>query len=265
MIQIRGLFEDTHINFLRDEFLADFNTNLKNTNQIPDYFGMTMIIKKEYVAPLLDTIQKYLLIIVGIKINDLNVVPYVNADELPQLHSVHIKMNKCSGMETNGFYYPKDKTVYVAVGKHLKKLLPTMFHELTHAYLHQNDIKLIDNYEKPKTLTFDFISMMHEADQEEGVCELVASLLCYHIFDNNKTPSNVDSYWLGWRLSTQAFVECAKVLIKMCPEKDAVFITKTAFYTVINTIKQSNNLYKFAKSVPPDSYSRTKEIQTELQ
>jgi hypothetical protein len=202
MIPIRTTFENTKMNFLKDSFMGYFEEEL-SANLVVDYFGMQMIIKQEYMEGLVKTIQKYLFEVVGIQINDLNVIGYVHVDDLPWFHAFHVKMNKCGGRDTRGFYHKTDKTVYVRIGEHLKSLLPTLFHELTHAYIDQNNIKIIDDFTKPNCVCFDFSSRMHEADQEEGVCELVSSLMSYHLFNTDQYPSNVDKYWLGWRLSVQ--------------------------------------------------------------
>lgn len=266
MIQLRDIFENKNVQFLREEFMLDFSSELKSNNITSEYFGLSMVIKKEHVIPLLNTIQKYMFKVVGIKIETLIVVPYYNENELPLNHYVNIQINNCGGGVTLGFYHPATKTIYVSIGVHLKKILPTIFHELTHAYLHQNNIKLIDNYEKPELLTFDFISMAYEMDQEEGLCELVSSLMCFHVFDCDKSPSSAIEYWLGWRLCVQAFIECAKGIIKICPNNDdGIFISQRAFFTLLHSINQSNNLYKFLKYVPPDAYHRMSEIRIDLQ
>lgn len=260
MISIRTMFENTIIKCLKHEFMEIFENKLKNAGLVIDYFGMHMIMKAEYMKSLVLTIQDYLFEVIGMKVNDLNVVGYVHVDDLPWFHSFRVKMNKCGGMDTKGFYNKTDKTVYVRIGEHLKSLLPTLFHELTHAYIDQQNIKIINNFEKPDCVCFDFASRMHEADQEEGVCELVSSLISYHIFNIDQYPSNVDKYWLGWRLSIQGFITFSGILINKYPEKDGLWITKIAFTSIINHLKNTNNLYKFVPLVPKDEYHRTKSI-----
>ena len=247
----------------RSKFFSDFKIEL---NGIPlDYFDMSMIIKQEHMKPLIKVVQKYMFDILGITIPNLDVVAYTNADELPLHHSYNIKSKRCCGMDVRGFYVPSEQIVYIRIGEHLKKLLPTLFHELTHAYVKQNGINLIDSWDKKPT-GFDFESMMCDASQEEGLCELVASLLCYHIFNCEQYPSNVDEYWLGWRLCIQAFIVFAQMLIKQPNNinRDRVWINKYAFGAIIQHIKSTNNLYKFVSFVPKDAYHRTYGICVDL-
>ena len=164
-----------------------------------------------------------------------------------------------------GFYCSLDETIYVKINKHLKSILPVIFHEFTHAYLHQNDIKLIDDYKQPDIVNFSFEYLMYKANQEEGLCELVSSLFCFHIFNNDIYPSNVDEYWIGWRLCTQSFVTTAEMIINLYPNNDSIWITKITFSTLLNYIKSKNNLYKFIPNVPKDAYHRIKSICSELQ
>lgn len=262
MIPIRTTFENVENKkeFSKDSFMNDFELELKNANVKLDYFGMQMIIKQEHMEGLIKTIQTYLFNMIGIKINNLNVKGYTNTDELPDYHSFRIRVQRCCGMDVKGFYNSIDQTVYVRIGAHLKSLLPILFHELTHAYIHQNNLKLVDDFPKPDVVCFDFASMMYIADQEEGICELVSSLMCYNIFDIDQYPSNVDEYWLGWRLSVQAFISFSEILINKFPNNDNIWVTKLAFQSILNHIKKTNNLYKFVQFVPKNEYHRTKSI-----
>lgn len=265
MISIRDIFENKEMKFMRDEFFEDFKNGLKNISTDDEYFGMSMIIEQKHIEPLLHTVQKYLLNIIGIKVNDLNFVGYSNLDDLHIIHSFMMKINSHGGTNALGFYCSLDETIYVKINKHLKSVLPVIFHEFVHAYLHQNNIKLIDNYEKPKIVNFNFESLMYRADQEEGLCELVSSLLCFHIFDCDKYPSNLDNYWIGWRLCVQSFVTTADMIMNKYPDNDIIWITKITFSTLLNYIKSTNNLYKFIPNVPKDAYQRIKCICTDLQ
>jgi hypothetical protein len=167
-------------------------------------------------------------------------------------------------MDIKGFYSIKDKTIYIRIGEHLKKLLPVLFHEMTHAFLHQQNIVLVDNWTK-KASGFDFESMMSEASQEEGMCELVSSLLCYEIFDCDQYPSKVDEYWLGWRLNVQAFIVFAKMLSKQMSTFGTKDIVKFAFNAIVEHVKKTNNLYKFVGLVPKDVYHRAYGLCSDLE
>ncbi len=264
MIPIRSLFDDKILTPLRDEFFNDFKSGLKNISTDEEYFGMSMIIEQKHVVPLLQTVEKYLSIVTGMKIDNLKFVGYRNIDELPLNHSLNMKLNSHSGTETMGFYSPYDDTMYVKINKHLKKVLPIIFHEFTHAYLHRNNIKLVDSCIKPTIVNFDFESLMYKADQEEGVCELVSSLMCFIVFDCDQYPSNIDKYWIGWRLCVQSFITTANMIIRQYQDNNIIWITKITFNTLINYIKNTNNLYKFIQNVPKDAYHRTKSICDEL-
>ncbi len=264
MIPIRSLFDEKILNPLRDEFFNDFKSGLKNISTNDEYFGMSMVVEQKHIVPLLQTVQKYLAIVTGMKIDNLKFVGYGNIDELPLNHSLHVKLNSHAGTDTMGFYSPDDDTMYVKINKHLKKVLPIIFHEFTHAYLHRNNIKLVDSCVKPTVVNFDFESLMYKADQEEGVCELVSSLMCFIVFDCDQYPSNVDKYWIGWRLCVQSFITMANMITKQYPNNSIIWITNIAFNTLLNYIKQTNNLYKFLPNVPKDAYHRTKSLCDEL-
>lgn len=259
MIQIRTLFEDKKLDIAENAFLELFNNELKKVNINVEYIGMQMIVKKEYVDVLVEVTKKYLLDIVGIEIGKLGVYGYNIIDDLPDEYAFQMMMHRCCGMDVRGFYHKGN--IFVRVGEHLKRLLPTLFHELTHAYIHQNNMRLVDNYPKPTSIKFDFEALMYEADQEEGVCELVSSLMCYHIFNVDQYPSNVDAYWLGWRLSVECFLAFANVLVKKFPDNSSIWVTKISFMSVINHIKKYNNMHYFVKKVPTNEYYNLKQIR----
>ena len=58
---------------------------------------MSMVIEQKHIEPLLQTVQKYLLNIIGIKINDLKFVGYNNLDDLPIIHSIMLKIKSHGG------------------------------------------------------------------------------------------------------------------------------------------------------------------------
>ena len=264
MFTLKDLLDSTNCQDKRKEFFGEFNLELKNMKDIEiDYFDMSMIIKQEHVKPLVNVIQKYMFNILGIHIPNLIVTAYTNVDELPLIHSMSIRMKKCCGVDVRGFYVPIEQIIYIRIGIHLKRLLPTLFHELTHAFIDQNNISLVDSWDKKPT-GFDFESMMTNSSQEEGICELVSTIMCYHIFNCEQYPSNVDKYWLGWRLCIQSFIVFFEMLVKQTNNKDCVWLTKFSFGAIVQHIKSTNNLYKFVSQVPKDAYHRTYGICGEL-
>ena len=258
MIQLRMMLEDKPLNMLYDQFILDFKMEIDRANVNCEYFGYEMIIKKEYIVPLVITTKKYLLDVLGIEIADIDIVGYYESYELPINHSIHVQIDEQCGFNIRGFYDLESKTIYVKIGEHFKILMPTLFHELTHAYIHTKNIKIIDDFPMPTQICFDFASLMHKASQEEGLCELVSTLMSYHIFDINQYPSNIDKYWLGWRLCMEGFLTFAKMIIYQFKDKDNLWITRLSFISLINQLKQNNNLYKFVNMVPKDAYNKTK-------
>lgn len=262
MIQLEIAFENTKLDILKEEFMSALKTQLTVSNIPIDNFNLTTQIKKEHMPALTNVIHDYLFKILGIQINNLNVVGYVDDEELYLLDYLHIKCNKCSGMETKAFYNKLHKTIYIEINKQLKGLLPVLFHEFIHAYIHENNIKITDDYPMEKdNMCFTFASKMHEANQEEGLCELASSLMCLHIFNTNQYPSNVDKYWLGWRLCVQGFLEFFEFITKNKEKCDAIFVTKMSFKSLVNILIKNQNAYKFVNKVPKDAYQRTKCIE----
>lgn len=254
MIQLQSLLDNSVKNVLKEQFMSDLRSALHVEN-----FNLTSIITKEYFDVLVEVIRSYMFDVIGIKLNNVKVFGYIMDDELPVLNYLHIKSNKCCGLETAGFYNKLDKTVYIEINKQLKCLIPTLFHELMHVYIDENNIIIVDNYPKPtNTICFDFASKIYLASQEEGICELASSLMCLHIFDTNQYPSNVEKYWLGWRLCVQAFIQFAEIIKKT--NNDNLFITKMAFKSTLNMLIKHQNIYHFVDKVPKDAYFRTNGI-----
>lgn len=261
MIQLEMVFENTKLELLKEDFMNTLKNRLDISGIDTTGFNLTTVIKKEHMSSLVSVVHDYLNQIIGIKINNLTVIGYIDESELNLLHEFHIKCNKCRGMETHGFYSKFDRTVYVEIGKQLRALLPTFFHEFIHAYVHENNICIVDDYpEQKNSIGFTFAYKMCEASQEEGLCELASSIMCMHIFKINQYPSNVDKYWLGWRLCVQGFIEFFEIITKDKEKCDAVFVTKLSFKSLVNIIIKNHNLYKFVDKVPKNAYQQQKSI-----
>ena len=259
MIEIRDLFDNESKITYSVEFMEKFRNELIiNDITIPEDFGLMMIVKAEHMQSLTKIIIDYMTIILGVKIPATKIAGYRDHTDLPTKHAFHVYLNRCGGMLTKGFYYPSDNEVYIEIGKHLRLVLPTMFHEMMHSWINFEGIAIIDDYPIVQSGCFDFESMMHETNQEEGLCELAASLMCYHIFDVDRYPSNVDEYWLGWRLCVQSFISFVNFINKQFTNQSNIWITKMAFSSLFNYIKNTNNLYKFVQYVPKNIYQRTK-------
>jgi len=187
-----------------------------------------------------------------LKIKEPNVV---SLEETEDFHiQVEILQCKCQGIDLRGLYYHENETIYIKNNIHLNKLLPTLFHELTHAYMFQTYISMTDDYPESTNLTFSFEYFMAGADQDEGFCELVSTLMCYYLFDTEQHPSNIPSYWIGWRLNLAAFLVFSRAIIK--PNLLDKIRMKLAISSMINIIRINNNLYKFVKYVPANAYQR---------
>lgn len=252
MIQLTSFFEERTQEFLEQKFLDDYLTECKARN-IDGYFGIMMVITDKHVPPLIHIVSKYMYDLLGLKMPIIDVIPYETGKTLPADEGEMVDMNRWMGIDTKGFYARKTNKIYIKNGIHLHKLLPTVFHELTHAYVHNNGICIVDNYKVPTKGIFDFEYFMREANQEEGLCELVMTLMCYHIFKRNEYASNMEAYFLGWRLNVQAFLELATTFRKIKPEADNLIISRLCMYAIITFYKNNNNIYRYVSKVPPDA------------
>ena len=225
---------------ITEEFFKDFTKQVKNDGLIQEYFGMLMVIKTHIIKPLVSIAVRYMYTILGMNINQPEVKSFDDATDFGAIFC--IQRHKYSGTQLLGFYCSNSKIIYIKDGVHLNKLLPVLFHELTHAFMDQKHIDMEDDYPKPNTLTFSFADQMYIADQNEGFCELVMTLMCFSIFDIEQFPSNVEEYWLGWRLCLESFIFMSKQLSNTKKNINDIERKKIAFDSLINVIRFKNNL-----------------------
>ena len=211
------------------------------------------IVEREHVFPLVETICELMDKKFGSKINNINIQPFENVDELGKAYAIWSNMHKLMGYEIRGWYNAETNTIYIPIKKHLKNILPTLFHELTHAYMHQENIVFNNTYPKPDTISFGFKSLLYKADQNEGFCELIATLMLYFVWNDIHSPSLVDEYWLSWKLAIEGFVDVAEKVINIMPKDQ---IIKIAIRTLINYAKSKHNLYDFVDKVDPNCYHK---------
>lgn len=251
---------------LKDEVLDTFKKNIQDAGLPIEYMGFDMVIKKEYAEPLITTVTEYMYKVVGFTFGNLakdngDIVPFVtntfvNPSELNKVEHAMIMLHQFQGFEIPGFYTPYNNTINVRIGCHLKKVLHTLFHELTHAYLCQNHIKFKDTWNEKKITVSAFKDQMHNANQCEGFCEMITTIMFYHLFKKEEYSTSVTEYWLGWRLCMQAFTHFSNKLLEMCSDKSLNYITQLSIDSIINMIKRNGNLYKFVPMVPSDTYRR---------
>lgn len=252
MIPLLTFFELQNQEFMEQKFLDDFRDECHNIG-VGGYFGIMMVINNQHIAPLITVSRKYMHDLLGLRIPDIPVIPYTTPESLPPEHMM-------SGFFAVGFYVRKTNQIFIKNGMHLNKLIPTVFHELTHAYVHNNGIVIIDNFKVPQTVTFDFVSLMHKASQEEGLCELVMTLMRYHIFKTNEYPSTSEEYCLGWVLHIHTFLNLGNIFRQIKPHADNLEISRLALSSIITYYKNNNNIYKFVDKVPKDAYHQARKV-----
>lgn len=237
---------------MKYQFVEDIIAKMSNK---PEYVGHQMVIGKDCIDALVDTSIEYMDKICGLRLNSVGRNAFVELNDLDDDMYGYIAVHRMGGYDIPGFYNKETNIITIKLGIHLDKILPVLFHELTHAYIKQKEIEIEDIYEKPTLIDFSFSGHMYKANQNEGLCELVSTFMSYYILEMNIQPSSVDEYWVGWRLCVEAFCNFADKMIKSNPNNDQENI-RVSMLSVFNFIKLKKNLYKFVPMVKSDSYQK---------
>jgi len=245
MIQLTTFFEQRNQELLKQKFMDDFHDECHNVG-VDGYFGIMMIITDKHLQPLISIVRKYMYDILGLRVPDIPVFPFSE--------------NETKNSGAVGYYNKRKNEIHIQNNVHLHKLIPTIFHELTHAFIHNTGIVIIDDYESPKSNCFDFTFLLQEGSQEEGFCELIMTLMQYHIFEIKEYPSKYAKYCLGWLLNIYAFMDLAKIFRTMKPDKDNFEISRLSLIAMITFYKNNNNIYRFVNKVPKDAYHQESKI-----
>lgn len=245
MIQLTTFFEQRNQELLEKKFLDDFHDECHNFG-VGGYFGIMMIVTDDHLLPLILIARKYMHDILGLKIPDIPVIPF-SENETRYLGAV-------------GYYNQKTNDIHLQNNVHLHKLIPTVFHELTHAFIHNSGIVIVDDYEPPKTSCFDFAFLLQDGSQEEGFCELIMTLMQYHIFGIKEYPSKSEIYCLGWLLNMYTFMDLANIFRTMGSNKDNYEISRLSLRAMITFYEKNNNIYRFVNKVPKDAYHQERKI-----
>lgn len=261
MHRFEDLFEDSK-GFLKEEFLTTLRERCIDHNLDDRRPGHSLsaeniinqtVVEREHVFSLVNVMCEFMNKVLGLKINDINVQPFENVDELGKTYAIWNNIHKLMGYEIGGWYNKETNTIYIPIKKHLKKIIGTLFHELTHAYMTQENINFVDDYPKPDTISFGFKSQLYKADQNEGFCELIATLMMHFVWGERYNLSNVDEYWLSWKLAIESFSIVTEKITDIVP-KDLQ--AKTAIRALVNHAKSKNNLYAYADKVDPNCYQK---------
>jgi len=245
---------------LKEIFMSDIKDRLEHiTEQNLPYFGPQFVLKKEYGPSFVRVVLKYMEDVVGFKINNLKINTFVNLTDLDGEMESYLRIHRMMGYDIPGYYNKKEHSINIRIGIHINKILPVLFHELTHAYIHQNGLEFVDNYLKPVSIGFSFSDLMYKCSQEEGFCEMVATVMSYHVLDKDQLPSQVDEYWLGWRLCLTGYQTMVQALSNNNQNKnkfDDIQISKLAINSLVQLVKIKKNLYNFVQKVPNDAYGK---------
>lgn len=239
---------DTYANtkqFVQQKFLDDYQNECHNCG-IGGYFGIMMIVTDSHLLPLITIAQKYMYDILGLKIPAIPVVPFTDRE--------------AKGGYVVGYYDRKSNNIHLRNNVHLHKLIPTVFHELTHAFIHNTGIIMIDNYRSNLTDCFDFEYFLPGSSQEEGFCELIMTLMQYHIFDIKEYPCKEQEYFIGWLLNIYAFMDMAKIFRNIKKDANNYEISRLSLNAMITFYKNNNNIYRFVNKVPKDAVQNESKI-----
>lgn len=259
MNDLKELFE-SHKG-IKGEFYDRLKKEFKSNDLDPKYVGALMVIQKEYVGSIVQVLIEYMNKILGFNIGELGVESFITDKDVDLEMRIYLLAHKAMGVDVPGFYNRESNTLFIRIGVHFELILPILFHELTHAYINKSKYEIIDDYPKPTSISFGFKNMMYKANQNEGLCELSATIMYMYLFGLELYPSLVDEYWLGWAVAIRGFVSMWELLEKMMPSKPIDDMVRLCMSSVYNIVKAKKNLYKFVPKVPNDSYQRRIPVQ----